>query len=273
MPSSKLIRDALWVLIPFLAIMLFFTFNPLFRGEEVMVSVEREEELGDLVMEQLFEKERGFEEIEDSLLEQSMLQIEGRLVKEVGLTDFEHDIRVVKSDRINAFALPGGNIVVCSGLIEFTKKPEELAAVIAHEIGHVEERHIMERIMREFGKGMIMTVLGNGGGGTVLSDIGSNSISATFDRQQEREADDYALRLMVKCGIPPHHMGDLFKRMKEEKYSAQNPVPELLKSHPDLNSRIKKALEYEPKAQLEPRPLELGMEWEKVRERLQKEEG
>jgi predicted Zn-dependent protease len=215
-------------------------------------------------VEELFES-GAYKEVKDSVVERAMLRIEGRLVEQVGLTEFEHDVRVVRSEQVNAFTLPGGHILVCSGLIEFSEDPGEVAAVVAHEMGHVEERHVIERLKREFGRSVLLSVLGSGSGGSLLGEIGSSSVSATFNREQEREADAYALRLMEQSRIRPEHLGSLFERMREEKYTGQG-VPTLLKSHPDMNSRIKKAYEYEPDAGFEAKPFE--MEWERIKERV-----
>lgn len=265
--TRKLLIDALKILVPFILVMTVFTFYPMLKGVSIDIPVEEEERLGDLIMDQLFEENEVHTELEDSIVDRAILRIEGRLVQEVGMTEFEHDIRVIENDMVNAFTLPGGNILVCSGLIEFAETPEEVASVIAHEIGHVEERHVIQRLKREFGKAVIMSVLGDPGGGAILREMGSSSLSASFDREQERQADDHALRLMEKSGIAPHHMGTLFRRMKEEKYTGEQ-IPEMLKSHPDLNSRIKKAFEYEAEKGFEAEPIELRTDWEEVQERV-----
>ncbi len=267
MIRSKLLIDLLKILAPFVLIWGIFTYYPLLKGGfGIHIPVDKEEKLGDMVVKTM-ERTGEFQEVEDSSVQQAMRRIEGRLVEEVGVTEFEHDIRVIESDRVNAFTLPGGYIFVCSGLIEFSKSPEEVAAVVAHEIGHVEKRHVIERLKREFGKTMLLSVLGGSGGGEMIRSIGSSSISATFNRQQEREADRYALRLMEQSRIDPEHMGELFERMKEEKYNGTS-VPTILKSHPDMNSRIKKALEYEPGDGFKAKPFEL--DWEEVKERVEK---
>ncbi len=263
---SKLFIDFLKVLTAFVLIWGVFTYYPVLKGGlGISISVEQEEKLGDAIVEKLFES-GTYKEVKDSVVEDAMLKIEGRLVEEVGMTEFEHDVRVVKSDRVNAFTLPGGHILVCSGLIEFSEDPEEVAAVVAHEMGHVEKRHVMERLKREFGKSVLFSILGGGsGGGALIRDIASSTVSATFNRSQEREADEYALRLMEASRIDPDHLGELFKRMREEKYSGRG-VPTILKSHPDMNSRIKKAFEYEAGSSFEARPFE--MDWKKVKDRI-----
>ena len=262
---AKLLIDFLKVLVPFLLVWGAFTYYPILKnGLGFAIPVEQEEKLGDAIVKNLFES-GAYKEVQDSVVENAMLQIEGRLIEEVGMTDFEHDLRVVKSERVNAFTLPGGHILVCSGLIEFAERPEELAAVVAHEMGHVEKRHVIERLKREFGKSLLLSVLG-AGSGSAIGNIASNSVSATFNRGQEREADKYALRLMEASSIDPDHLGELFERMREEKDSGAE-VPTMLKSHPDMNSRIKKALEYDPNPDFQPRSI--SIEWGKVQDRFE----
>jgi len=94
---------------------------------------------------------------------------------------FPHSIRVgvVDHKMIKAFALPGGHIIVMRGLIEMAGTPEQLAAVIAHELGHVAQRDPIEQALRAARTvGLLSLVLGDATGGTVLALVGESLISA-----------------------------------------------------------------------------------------------
>jgi len=162
---------------------------------------------------------------------------------------------------VNAFALPGGNIMVYTGLIDFSESPNEVAAVLAHEIGHVEQKHVVDRILKEFSLGILFTVIA-GGDAVILQDIFRSLISAKFNRSQEEDADDFALRLLEKSKIRPSHMASFFKRLKAESGDLDESLEPLM-SHPALNSRIKKSYEYQLKEGFE--DLEFDLDWEKVK--------
>ncbi|MFB6257611.1 MAG: M48 family metallopeptidase [Flavobacteriales bacterium] len=267
--QRRLFTDFLKILIPFLLLWVGFAYLPVFKGGAGdLISVEREEALGDKVVNTLFEETGMLEELEDKKVKGAIRRIEGRLVEEVGLTDYEYNVRIIESEKVNAFTLPGGHIIVCSGLIEFAQDPEEVASVLAHEIGHVEKRHVIDRLVREIGKGTLFSVMGGSAGSSVAKNILTNSISAGFNRQQEREADDYALRLLEKSRIAPKNMGELFKRLREKKYDGTANLV-FLKSHPDINSRIKKAEQYQTGPDFETDPFK--MDWEAVQKRLKEE--
>src|SRR5690606_24136018 len=120
-------------------------------------------------------------------------------------------IVVGRNESVNAFALPGGNIVILSGLLEFSENPEEVAAVLAHEMAHVEKRHVVDRLLKEFGMQVVFGVL-TGGDLVVLSEISRTVTSTFFDRRQEEEADEFALELLHRCNISPRALGTLFRR-------------------------------------------------------------
>lgn len=84
-----------------------------------------------------------------------------------------------------------------------------MAAVLAQEIGHVEQKHVVDRILKEFSLGILFTVIA-GGDAVILQDIFRSLISAKFNRSQEEDADDFALRLLEKSKIRPSHMASFF---------------------------------------------------------------
>lgn len=126
-------------------------------------------------------------------------------------------VGVVDHKMINAFALPGGHIVVMRGLIEMAETPEQLAAILAHELGHVAQRDPIEQALRAAGTaGLLSLVLGDATGGTVLALAGETLISAKNSRDVEARADDFALVQMAKAGVSPEALAELFELVLEE---------------------------------------------------------
>ena len=126
-------------------------------------------------------------------------------------------VGVVDHKMINAFALPGGYIVVMRGLIEMAETPEQLAAVMAHELGHVAQRDPIVQALRAAGTaGLLSLVLGDATGGTVLALIGERLITAKNSRDVEARADDFALVQLAKAGVSPEALAEFFELLLQE---------------------------------------------------------
>lgn len=153
-------------------------------------------------------------------------------------TPYSIRISVVNNDIKNAFALPGGRIVVFSGLLEKIKSYPELAALLSHEFTHINNKHSTKRIFRQLGsKVFIGLLLGNFGTVTsVIVDQADDLKSLTYSRKLEKEADVEGLKVLMARKIDPRGFRDLFTHMKEEEKATR--FPEFLKSHPDTDKRI-----------------------------------
>ena len=225
------------------------------RGFEL--GIEQEEQLGDKLYEIL---ESSFEQVDDEIVLDAVEAVYDRLSAHMEPTEYEYKIHVVENGQVNAFAMPGGHIVVFDGLIEFAESPEELAAVLAHEMGHCEHRHVVKRMMKELGIALITVVMAGDPG--LVHEAYETVLGGVFDRAQEREADDFSLELMERSGIRPTAMASFFRRVNRELGSLDERL-EFLQTHPHNNSRIKAALEYKVHADFEEQPFEI--EWDEVR--------
>ncbi|MCH8319106.1 MAG: M48 family metallopeptidase, partial [Bacteroidetes bacterium] len=138
------------------------------------------------------------------------------------------------------------------------------SATTAHEIGHVEHRHVVTKLIKEFGLTLLFSVL-TGGDAVVLSEIGKTTISTVFDRKQEKEADLYALDMLTKSNISPQSLAAFFRRLKREKGS-YNENLEIFMTHPHVNSRIKSSIEYKVPEDFE--SIDFDIDWEKVKKSI-----
>lgn len=155
-------------------------------------------------------------------------------------------VTVFKSDQVNAFALPGGNIGVYSGLLSVAKNDNQLAAVIGHEVGHVLANHGNERMSQKFATQGGLSVLsaflggaGGGGGQAVMSALGVGAqvgILLPFSRAQESEADLIGLELMARAGFDPRESVKLWQNMSQA--SNGKKPNEFLSTHPSNHNRI-----------------------------------
>lgn len=141
----------------------------------------------------------------------------------------------------NAFALPGGKVGVNTGIFTVAKNQDQLAAVLAHEIGHVVERHHDERITRQMGASSAVQVLGALAGdyGALATQGGSLLAQTGFllpgSRVQETEADVVGQRLMAEAGFDPAQAVNLWQNMIA---AGGGRPPEWLSTHPNPQSRI-----------------------------------
>jgi Zn-dependent protease with chaperone function len=119
-------------------------------------------------------------------------------------------VGVVDIPMVNAVALPGGRILIFRGLIDEARSPDEVAGVLAHEIGHVEHRHVLVALLRRFGIGLLI-----GSGGTA-AEYGQALIDSRYSRAAESEADDYSIAHLRSAGISPAATAKLFERLGKE---------------------------------------------------------
>jgi predicted Zn-dependent protease len=154
---------------------------------------------------------------------------------------YDMRITVVQEPVVNAFAVPGGQIVVYDSILRIMDRPEQLAALLAHEASHIQLRHSTRTIFRQLSNSLIFSIL-LGDFGTIsaiVSQQGAQLAGLSYSRALEIEADDHGLELMEAAQIPLNGMPDLFEKM-ESAVSKESRVeaPDFLSTHPALSERI-----------------------------------
>lgn len=180
----------------------------------------------------------------DALIRQYRIQPEAtRLVNDFFRqmkiqTRYPVQITVVSDKQSNAFALPGGHIIVYDQLLNEMKHYEELAALLSHEYAHVEKKHTTKTIFRSMGTYMFISLLFGdlGGAGAVVVENANSLKSLQYSRRLEREADLYGLKILQQRHIDPKGFEWLFNTLRQQ--SGAQPS-EWLSSHPDLDNRIR----------------------------------
>ncbi len=184
--------------------------------------------------------------------------------KQMGLSSpYPITITVVDYDQTNAFAVPGGHIVVFSGLLKRMKQPEELAALLAHESSHINLRHTTRSLMQSLGTfTMVSLIFGDVTGiSAVLVENASSLKHLEYSRSLEKEADMNGLRMLQEKRIPGNGYVLLFSTLGESGGGAPS---EWLSSHPDLGRRS----EYVQEKLITPAPpfpATLKSVWEQIR--------
>ena len=153
-----------------------------------------------------------------------------------GDSPYDFRIRVVNLEMNNAFALPGGQILVTEGLLRFAESPDEVAGVLAHEMGHVIHRHATAAVIEGLGLAFLFGVLLGDFGAGAVGWAGEYLVGATFRREAEAEADESALDLLARAGLRSQGLADFFGRLERE--SGGTPAYlHLLSTHPSNESR------------------------------------
>ncbi len=155
------------------------------------------------------------------------------------------EVTVFADDAANAFALPGGKIGVFTGLLEVAETQDQLAAVIGHEIAHVQAEHSNERVSTNYiaqaGMSVVQAVAGAYGAdqqGTMMGLLGLGAqygVLLPFGRAQESEADVLGLALMARAGFDPRDSVRLWENMAK---AGGGQPPEFLSTHPSHSTRI-----------------------------------
>lgn len=147
-------------------------------------------------------------------------------------------ITVVKSNITNAFALPGGGIVVYDAIINNMSSPEQLAALLAHEYSHVELKHATRNLFRTLSGYLFLSVIFGdmSGVGGVLIENAHQLRNLSYSRELETEADNQGLKVLKHNNLNYMGMIDLFELLKKESNGVE--VNELISTHPDLDNRI-----------------------------------
>lgn len=174
------------------------------------------------------------------------------------------EIKVINAKMVNAFALPGGRIIVMGELLDLMETPDELAAVLAHEMGHVAERHPTEAAIRATGFSLFLTMLvgESSKAAEFLASLGVQAVQSSYSRDDERAADRIAADLLDVVGADKSAIGMVFGRLQkaqEEKETLNlGRLGAFLSTHPSYEERIAAAPQ---KSDAAPRPLLTDAEW------------
>ena len=257
--QRSILKDLLILLGVFALIWLLASlFN--YPDDPQLLSIEKEERLGEAYVD-LILLNPMFQELENEKVDSAVNLIGERLEAGLNQSDYHYSFLVFNSEMINAFTVPGGNILISSGLITFCDSPEELAAVMAHEMGHVEERHVISRLIKELGLDILTS-----GDQYVIGEVTGLLTSTSFDRKQEEEADLFAAELLERSSIEPRTLATFFRKLEEESDNELMKHFEIISTHPNLSSRIREALSYMPGDDF--RALPMDLDWEEIKDGL-----
>ena len=216
------------------------------RQETLMYGTEKEVKVGDAIARQI---DANYEIINDIDVNERLQRILDRLVAVGDRKDIVYTIKAIDEDEINAVSLPGGYIYVFNGLMDKLETDDQLAGVIAHELGHITAKHSMKRLQSSYSF-MVLQVLAASSGNTDVAQ-GVNALYVTafyaYSQEDELEADRLAVKYTKKAGYDPRGMLDVLDVLRKE-----SPMRRIsyFRTHPHIPER-KAALNMEITGELE----------------------
>jgi beta-barrel assembly-enhancing protease len=150
-------------------------------------------------------------------------------------------ITVVKEPVVNAFAIPGGHIVVFDSILHLMDAPEQLAALLGHEASHVELRHSTRSLFRQLANSLVISIFMSDYGdmSSIVVQKSHDLAGLSYSRELELEADQQGLDWMSRQGIPQRGMPDLFRKMQTATHTENSQaMPDFLSTHPAMEERI-----------------------------------
>ena len=152
-----------------------------------------------------------------------------------------YHFKVVDTEVVNAFAIPGGYLYVNVGLIRAAENESELAGVIGHEIGHVVGKHGVKQMTRQLGLAAVAQLaLGEDQSKLeqMVAGLATNGVLTKYSRDAEREADMYAVQEMYDAGIDPEGMATFFEKLRNLQKSKPSRLQQMFATHPLTTERI-----------------------------------
>ncbi len=240
-------RALLWAggAVTSLALIVFVLVPALAGWLAVLIPPEREQQLGDAVVEQLqsiMELATGSRPLTcDHKAGQAALErMVARLGTDLGLP-YPLRVGVIDHEMINAFAVPGGRIVIMRGLLTAAGNPEEVAGVLAHEIGHVVYHDPTRAALRAAGTaGILGLLLGDVFGAGIIVVATDAVVNASYQRDAETRADEIAYNLLAEAELPSRPFADFFIKLRK-KHGEMDGILKLLANHPGLEGRAQRA--------------------------------
>jgi predicted Zn-dependent protease len=241
--DTLMMPNRLWKPFVYLAASLILVL-PLAISVQAQLSIEEERKMG---QEFLIAAMRQLKLIDDQEVVGYESKVGQRVVENLDVYIFPYHFYVVDSNALNAFAAPAGHVFMNRGLIEIMDNEGELAAILGHEIAHVQSRHISQRLARSkklnlatLG-GMLAGIFLGGDAGAALmtgSAAAGSSAQLQYSRQDEEEADRKGLIYLEASGYQGEDFVKIMKKMGQESWQSGGRIPTYLTTHPGVPERV-----------------------------------
>lgn len=203
---------------------LWFAKNPMVRAIASQVPAEWERKLGDTAFAQV---SLGSKFITDPAVKKQLDQLAAPLLAVVPQDRYQFKLHLIEDASLNAFALPGGNVALHTGLLLAAESPEEVLGVLGHELSHVTAQHGLRGIVEGLGLyAVISTFFGDVSGlAAILVNNAPFLLTQKFSRDHEREADEQGFRYLEAAKLNPRGLLTFFAKMRREEEKLKEKLP------------------------------------------------
>jgi predicted Zn-dependent protease len=148
---------------------------------------------------------------------------------------FAWEVHIIDDPKtLNAFAAPGGYIFVYTGILKFLDNKDDFAGVMGHEMAHADRRHSTNQLTKQYGIGLMLSLISGGDPGT-LSQVLASLVGLKFSRDHESEADEYSVVYLCGTQYAANGAASFFEKLIKE---GANTPPEFLSTHPNPDNRV-----------------------------------
>jgi len=227
-----------WIVIVFVLSGCTSEFNLATRQEETLLfSTEKEIRIGEKVSEQFEEHFKIYRGVEENERVQKILD---RLVEVCDRNDVVYTVRIIDEDKLNAVALPGGPMFVFKGVIDKADNDDQLAGVIAHEIGHITARHGIKKLQASYGYALATLAAAGTRNASFAQGVQTAylAIMLEYSQQDELQADELGIKYMKKAGYQPEEMVKFLAKLKAEEDKEPLRPFSYGRTHPYIDERI-----------------------------------
>lgn len=231
------------------------------------LSEKNEAKLGELILDS---QRATYDELDGTALKQ-LQKIKNKLCSVNGIDTASIQIHLFEVSEVNAYAIPGGHIIVNTGLISFSDNPDMVAGVLAHEIGHIQSNHVSKKLAKEIGLSSLLILAGGSDNMGMLKQVIKTITSTSFDRDYEREADMKAVGYLQNAQIDPRQLAILFDKMAD-RYSDAYKMTSWINTHPDPKERAEEIRKQAQYNDIQYTPILTPTEWKKLKAGSEREE-
>jgi predicted Zn-dependent protease len=212
------------------------------RRELIFIPTSEEVSMGQKIHQDL---SRKYKLSTDKVKTERLVQIASRVAQVSDRQDYKYKFFLVDADELNAFTTPGGNIYFFTGLYDRLTSDDQIAAVLAHEIGHCAARHTIKKFQAALGYDLVGNIIFNqlnlGSGGNRLAAMGTDFamslVFSAYGRKDEYQADTLGVKYMFLAGYDVNAVIQTLRVLQKESKGGHPPV--MLSTHPYLDDRIK----------------------------------
>jgi len=207
------------------------------KQETLLYSSEREVKIGDRIAPKI---EARYVMVTDVDVNERVERIFDRIVAVCDRKDLVYFVKIIDEDPLNAVSLPGGYVYVFRGLIDKVENDDQLAGVIAHEIGHITAKHGVKRMQNAYAAMAVQIAALSSRGVNIASgtNLALTSLFLEHSVQAEFEADRLSVKYLKKAGFDPSEMAEFLKIVKIEKEKEPLRKFSYWKTHPNISQRI-----------------------------------